>query len=113
MLTYAKKLVATTLVSSTLVLGGLAPMATAAQPVFQDGLVNVNVYVNDVLDVTLSRVNVAVPVAANVAANLCDIDVGPVALAVLGQATAVDRSGRERTVCVNDAGQEITLSQNN
>lgn len=112
MLTYAKKLVATTLVSSSLVLGGLAPMA-AAQPVNQDGLVNVNVYVNDVIDVTLSRVNVAVPVAANVAANLCDIDVGPVALALLGQATAVDRSGRERTICVNEQGNEITLSQNN
>ena len=113
MLSYAKKLVATTLVSSTLVIGGLAPMASAARPItFQDGLVNVNVFVNDVLDVELSDVNVAVPVAANVAANLCDIDVGPVALALLGQAAAVDASGRERTICVNDAGQEITLSQN-
>ena len=113
MLTYAKKLVATTLVSSALVIGSLAPMASAAQPItFQDGLVNVNVYVNDVLDVTLSDVNVAIPVAVVAAVNACDIDVGPLALAVLGQAIAVDRSGRERTVCVNDAGQEITFSQN-
>ncbi len=111
MLAHARRLAAVTAVTGTL-LAGMAPMA-AAQPITnQDGLVNVNVYLDDVLDVELSDVNVAVPVAANLAANLCDIDVGPVALAVLGQAIAVDRSGRERTVCTNDAGQTVTFSQN-
>jgi hypothetical protein len=71
----------------------------------QDGLVNVNIG-----EVTfLNDVNVAV--GANVAATLCDIDVGPVALAVLGQAVAVDRSGRERTICETDSGP-VTISQN-
>jgi hypothetical protein len=76
-----------------------------AQPVNQDGLVNVAVG-----DVTiLEDVNVAV--GANVAATLCDIEVGPLALAVLGQAVAVDRSGRERTICETDAGP-VTIEQN-
>ena len=103
MLTHARKLVATTLVSTTLVLG-LAPSA-GAQPIFQDGLVNVAVGIEDV--------SVAVPVAvgASVAATLCDIDVGPLALAVLGQAVAVDRSGRSRTICQTDAGP-VTIEQN-
>ncbi|HYY75957.1 MAG TPA: hypothetical protein VE644_06510, partial [Gaiellaceae bacterium] len=57
----------------------------------------------------LEDVNVAV--GANVAATLCDIEVGPLALAVLGQAVAVDRSGRERTICETDAGP-VTIEQN-
>jgi hypothetical protein len=103
MLSAARKLVATTVASGALLLG-LAPGA-GAQPIFQDGLVNVAVGVEDVA--------VAVPVAvgANVAANLCDIDVGPVGLAILGQAIAVDRSGRSRTICQSDAGP-VTIEQN-
>ncbi len=104
MLTHARKLVATTLVSSTLVLG-LAPMAGAARPVNQDGLVNVNVG-----DVTvLQDVNVAAAVDAVVQA--CDLDVGPLALAVLGQAVAVDRSGRSRTICTAEDAP-VTITQN-
>jgi hypothetical protein len=76
-----------------------------AQPVNQDGLVNVSVGDIEVLN----DANVAV--AANLAATLCDIDVGPVALALLGQAVAVDRSGRERTICQTEAGP-VTIEQN-
>ena len=69
----------------------------------QDGLVNVNISDN--------TVTVPVAVAAQIAANACDIDVGPVGLAVLGTAIAVDRSGRERTICTTDQGP-VTISQN-
>jgi DUF1009 family protein len=103
MFSRARKLAVTTVVSGAMVLG-LAPVASA-QIVNQDGLVNVNVG-----DVTiLEDVNVAV--GANVAATICDLDVGPLALAVLGEAIAVDRSGRERTICESDAGP-VTISQN-
>ena len=105
MLTYAKKLVATTLVSGSLVLG-FAPVAGAQGPVNQDGLVNVNVG-----DVTiLQDVNVAAVVG--IAANVCDVDVGPVAAAVLGEAIAVDRSGRSRTLCTNSLGESVDIVQN-
>ncbi len=104
MLTYAKKLAATTLVSSSLILG-FAPVA-GAQPVNQDGLVNVNVG-----DVTiLEDVNVAAVVG--IAANVCDVNVGPVAAAVLGEAIAVDRSGRSRTLCTNSVGEDVDIVQN-
>jgi hypothetical protein len=103
MLARLRNAVVATVVSSTLVLG-LAP-AASAQPVNQDGLVNVNVGDVNVLN------NANVAVAAGVAATLCGIDVGPVALAVLGQAVAVDRSGRSRTICTTDAGP-VTITQN-
>ncbi len=102
MLVRARRFVAATLVTSTLVLG-VAP--TAGAQVEQDGLVNVNVG-----DVTiLQDVNLAVAVDAVVQA--CDIDVGPLALAVLGQAVAVDRSGRSRTICTVEDGP-VTITQN-
>jgi hypothetical protein len=101
MLTYARKLVATTLVSGTLVLG-FAPAAGAQTN--QDGLVNVNGPLVNVEDVNVG-------VAANLAVEACGIDVGPLALAVLGQAVAVDRSGRTRTICTTDQGP-VTISQN-
>ena len=103
MLTRVRNLVVAVTTSGALVLG-LAPTA-AAQPVNQDGLVNI--YVNDVIDV--EDVNVAV--VANVAATLCDIDVGPVAAAIFGTAVAVDRSGRSRTICQSTAGP-VELRQN-
>jgi hypothetical protein len=102
MLVKIRKYVAGTF--ATVVVAVIGAPAAGAQT-NQDGLVNVNVG-----DVTiLQDVNVAV--GANVAATLCDIDVGPLALAVLGQAVAVDRSGRERTICQSDAGP-VTISQN-
>jgi hypothetical protein len=73
----------------------------AAQLNVQDGLVNVNVG-----DVTILE-DVDIGVAAQVAANICGVKVGPVA--VLGR--AVDRSGQTRTVCTNDQGP-VTISQN-
>src|SRR4029078_6940084 len=63
--------------------------AGAAPNTFQDGLVNVNV----------GNVNIArdadIGVAAQVAANVCGVKVGPVAIL----ATQVDASGAPRTVC--------------
>ena len=75
--------------------------AASAQTTRQDGLVNVNVG-----DVTILR-NVDIGVAAQVAANICGVEVGPVA--VLGE--AVDRSGRTRTVCEAPQGP-VTITQN-
>jgi hypothetical protein len=77
-------------VAGLFVVGTLAvSYPVAAQVAIQDGLVNVAIG-----DVTVLE-NVAVGVAANVAANICGVNVGPVA--VLGR--AVDRSGDTRTVC--------------
>lgn len=92
--------------------GGVAAISTIAcsvalatpaqaQPTIQDGLVNVAIG-----DVTILE-DVNVGVAAQVAANICGVKVGPVA--VLGQ--AVDRSGTTRTVCTTDQGP-IDLTQN-
>jgi hypothetical protein len=75
--------------------------APAQAQVTQDGLVNVNVG-----DVTILE-NVDIGVAAQVAAQICGVKVGPVA--VLGQ--AVDRSGATRTVCQSDQGP-VTITQN-
>jgi hypothetical protein len=66
----------------------------------QDGLVNVSIG-----DITIEDVNVGI--AALVAATVCEVQVGPVA--VLG--VAVDRSGDSTTICETDAG-DVVLSQN-
>jgi hypothetical protein len=71
-----------------------------AQVAIQDGLINVAIG-----DITLEDINVGV--AAAVAANVCGVKVGPVA--VLGR--AVDRSGDMVTVCTVE-GNNVTLSQN-
>lgn len=76
-------------------------MPVAAQIAVQDGLVNVAVG-----DVTILE-DVNIGVAAQVAANICGVKVGPVA--ALGQ--AVDRSGQTRTVCTTDQGP-VSISQN-
>ena len=75
--------------------------APAQAQVTQDGLVNVNVG-----DVTILQ-DVRVSLAAQVAAQICGVKVGPVA--VLGR--AVDRSGATRTVCESDQGP-VTITQN-
>lgn len=84
--------------SGIVVASGLMFTATLGAPaqaqVVQDGLVNVNVG-----DVTILQ-NVEIGVAAQVAAQICGVKVGPVA--VLGK--AVDRSGDTRTVCQSDQG---------
>jgi hypothetical protein len=73
----------------------------ASAHVEQDGLVNVNVG-----DVTILE-DVNIGVAAQVAAAICGVRVGPVA--VLGR--AVDRSGDAETVCEIKQGK-VTITQN-
>ena len=75
--------------------------AQAQAQVTQDGLVNVNVG-----DVTILE-DVRVGVVANIVAQICGVNVGPVA--VLGR--AVDRSGDTNTVCRAD-GAPIKITQN-
>jgi hypothetical protein len=100
MTSYLRKSLVTVCASAALV-GGVASTANA-QPVEQDGLVNVNVG-----DITL-RDTVDIGVAAQVAAQICGVKVGPVAVL----ARAVDRSGETRTVCQSDQGP-VTISNNN
>lgn len=66
----------------------------------QDGLVNVAIG-----DITVEDVNVGV--AAVVAATVCDVQVGPIAVL----ARQVDATGTQRTVCTTD-GQQVRLIQN-
>jgi len=73
----------------------------SAQTTVGDGLVNVAVG-----DITIEDA-VDIGVAAQVAANICGVKVGPVA--VLGR--AVDKSGTPRLVCNTDQGP-VTISQN-
>ncbi|XAS70063.1 hypothetical protein VUN82_13090 [Micrococcaceae bacterium Sec5.1] len=55
----------------------------------------------------------AVAAVVGIAANICGVNVGPVAAAVLGEATAVDASGRDRTICDAAAnGMPVTIMQN-
>ena len=75
--------------------------AASAQVAVQDGLVNVAVG-----DVTILQ-DVNIGVGAQVAAQICGLKVGPVA--VLGR--AVDRSGATSTVCTTDQGP-VTIHQN-
>lgn len=81
-------------------MSGLVASPALAANQNQDGLVNVAVG-----DVSLLN-NANIGVVAQVAANVCGVKVGPVA--VLG--TAVDRSGEARTVCSTDNGP-VTISQ--
>ncbi len=94
MASYARKSIVT-LFAGTALAAGIATPASA-QPVIQDGLVNVNVgdvVVQDAVDIG---------VAAQIAANICGVKVGPIA--VLG--TVVDRSGTDsRTICRTDQEQ--------
>ena len=91
-----RRMMATVLTSLLLLAGSALPAAAQEQ----DGLVNVMIG-----DVTIE--DVAVGVAAQIAANVCGVKVGPVA--VLG--AAVDRSGNTETVCETDQG-DVTLTQN-
>ncbi len=95
---YRTRRLAALLLASALMLVAV-PMAAAQTT--QDGLVNVSVG-----DVTILE-DVNIGVAAAIAANICGVKVGPVA--VLG--VAVDRSGDTRTVCTTDQGP-VTINQN-
>ena len=91
--TWARKAVVPVFAGAAIV---AAATPAAAQPQ-QDGRVNVNV----------SDVTVPIGVAAQIAANVCGVQVGPVA--VLGR--AVDRDGETRTVCTTHQGP-VMISQN-
>jgi hypothetical protein len=85
-------------------LGGFALVCVTALPANaqqQDGLVNVVIG-----DITILE-DVNIGVAAQVAANVCGVKVGPVAVL----ARQVDRSGAMRTVCTSDMG-DVNLTQN-
>lgn len=86
-------------------LASMAFATAASAQTEQDGLVNV--VIEDSLNNLITIEDVNVGVAANIAANICGVKVGPVA--VLGQ--AVDRSGATRTVC-EAGGNTIRLVQN-
>jgi hypothetical protein len=87
----ARRLLASLFATMLVAVGALAPSAGAQ---VQNGLVNVAIGDVNILN------NADIGVAAQVAANLCGLKVGPVA--VLG--TAVDRSGDARTVCTTNQG---------
>jgi len=96
MISRAKKLFVS-LCAAGMLVGAAAP-AMAQE---QDGLVNVMIG-----DVTIEDA-VDIGVAAQVAANVCGVKVGPVAVL----ARQVDRSGETSTVCETDQG-DVTLTQN-
>jgi hypothetical protein len=97
MTSYARKALFPVVAGAALVIGAAGPASASTQ--IGDGLVNVQVG-----DITIEDA-VDVGVAAEVAANVCGVEVGPVA--VLG--TAVDADGAPRTVCTTDQGPiEIT-----
>ena len=97
MTSYVRRTIVTVFAGTALTMVGAAPASAQVQ----DGLINVAVG-----DVTILE-DVNIGVAAQVAANICGVKVGPVA--VLGE--AVDRSGATRTVCTTDQGP-VTLEQN-
>jgi hypothetical protein len=94
MLTRTRKFAAVTLISCLLSVGAAGP--AMAQ---QNGLVNV-----EIGDVTILE-DVRIGVAAAVAASVCGVRVGPVAVL----ATQVDASGAQQTVCETDAGDAIVV----
>ncbi len=90
--------------AAAMLFGGMAGPAAAQQEA--DGLIVVQIGDITTGDI-LSENEVAVGVAAQIAANVCGVKVGPVA--VLGQ--AVDRSGDTRTVC--ETGEQfVEFTQN-
>jgi hypothetical protein len=96
----ARRTIASVFAAGIAVAGATAP-ANAAEQTQGDGLIQVQIG-----DITITDA-VDIGVAAQVAAQICGVKVGPVA--VLG--VAVDRSGRDRTVCTTDQGP-VTLTQN-
>jgi len=104
-----KKLVATSLLSSTLVLGGLAPAASAA--VVQGGLVNVAidgplVVVDDVTIPVQVGANIQVPIG--VAANVCNVSVALLATQIAAaDDTTCDSRVNQRTEAALDQIQRI------
>ena len=98
MASYVKKSIVTLFAGAAMVTAAAAPASAAPN---QDGLVNVAIG-----DITILE-DVNVGVAAQVAAAVCGVKVGPVA--VLG--TAVDVTGVERTVCTSN-NEPVRITQN-
>jgi hypothetical protein len=92
MTSFVRKTIVPVAAGAAFLLAAAAPASASTQ--IGDGLVNVQVG-----DITIEDA-VDVAVAAEVAANVCGVEVGPVA--VLG--TAVDADGAPRTVCTTDQG---------
>jgi hypothetical protein len=88
-------------VSASALLAGSAAAPAMAATTTQDGLVNVNVG-----NVNVAR-DVDVGVAANVAAQVCGVNVGPVQVL----ASQVDATGTAASVCTT-GGQLVRLVQN-
>jgi hypothetical protein len=96
MLVRLKRTAATLCVTVTAAAAVAAPASAQTQ---QNGLVNVAIG-----DITIQDVNVGV--AAQIAANVCGVQVGPVVLL----AQRVDATGVQRTVCTTDQG-DVVLTQ--
>jgi hypothetical protein len=99
MASLVKKSIVTLFAGASMLTVAAGPASAATQN--QDGLVNVAVG-----DVTILQ-DANIGVAAQVAATVCGVKVGPVA--VLG--TAVDRSGFDRIVCTASNGP-VRIIQN-
>ncbi|WNG93969.1 hypothetical protein [Mycobacterium sp. ITM-2016-00318] len=95
-----KKTAAGAVMGGALLFTGGMGLATAQPVQVQDGLVNLAIG-----DVALLN-DLDVAVAAQIAAAVCGLDVGPVA--VLGEAVAA--GGPEEVVCTNNLGP-ITIEQ--
>ena len=89
-----------TISATALLCGGVGVPGALAANQQQDGLVNVAIG-----DITLQDINIGV--AANIAATVCGVSVGPVVLL----AQRVDATSTTRTVCNTEAGP-VRLTQN-
>jgi hypothetical protein len=100
---FMRQLIASLAATAMLALG--VGSTALAQPQNADGLVVVQVGSIEITDA------VDLNIAANVAAQVCGVNVGPLAIGILGQAVAVDRSDRGRTIC--EVGDQAVRIVNN
>ncbi|WP_457963973.1 hypothetical protein M1E17_21110 [Arthrobacter sp. D1-29] len=98
---HMKKTGATIALTSSLLLAGGAMAGPASAQVEQAGLVNVNIG-----DVTVLE-DVRVAVAANIVANVCNLQVNAVLLA----ANVVDTGGDDFTCVARGNGRDIVITQ--
>ena len=95
-----RRLMSATVIATALALGLSAAPATAQQNQQRGGLVNVAIFeVVDDVTVVVEDINVTVAVAANIAANVCDV---AVPVAVLAEQVLV--AGGDFT-CSNESGE--------
>lgn len=96
----AKKAIVGGVLAGGLLFAGAVAPANAAPPVLQGGLVNVSIGDVSVLN------NAHIGVVAQVVAQVCGVNVGPVAVL----ATQVAHSGLPVTVCTS-GDMPVTISQ--